>query len=68
MTALPKKMEEAGWAGSDGGQVRYYQARSDRRYLRAWKINSIPILDLPISDPPPEVAEWIDAYRRWYGN
>jgi len=29
---------------------------------------AIPILDLPIPDPPPEGAEWIDAYRRWYGN
>jgi hypothetical protein len=29
---------------------------------------AIPILDLPMPDPPPEGAEWIDAYRRWYGN
>lgn len=26
----------------------------------------IPILDLPLPDPPPEGAEWIEAYRRWY--
>lgn len=25
----------------------------------------IPILDLPLSAPPPEGAEWINAYRRW---
>jgi hypothetical protein len=25
----------------------------------------IPILDLPLTKPPPEGAEWIDAYRRW---
>lgn len=25
----------------------------------------IPILDLPLSTPPPEGAEWIDAYRHW---
>jgi hypothetical protein len=25
----------------------------------------IPILDLPLPTPPPEGAEWIDAYRRW---
>ena len=25
----------------------------------------IPILDLPLPDPRPEGAEWIDAYRRW---
>lgn len=29
---------------------------------------AIPILDLPMPDPPPEGAEWIEAYRRWYGN
>ena len=27
-----------------------------------------PILDLPLPDPRPEGAEWIDAYRRWYGS
>lgn len=25
----------------------------------------IPILDLPLPSPPPEGAEWIDAFRRW---
>jgi hypothetical protein len=25
----------------------------------------IEILDLPLPSPPPEGAEWIDAYRRW---
>jgi hypothetical protein len=25
----------------------------------------IGILDLPLPDPPPDGAEWIDAYRRW---
>lgn len=29
---------------------------------------AIPILDLPMPDPPPEGAEWIDAYRCWCGN
>lgn len=29
---------------------------------------TIPILDLPMPDPPPEGAEWIAAYRRWHGN
>lgn len=29
---------------------------------------AIPILDLPMPDPPPEGAEWIEAYRRWYGD
>jgi hypothetical protein len=26
---------------------------------------AIPILDLPLPTPPPDGAEWIDAYRRW---
>lgn len=25
----------------------------------------IPILDLPLPTPPPEGAEWIEAYRHW---
>jgi hypothetical protein len=25
----------------------------------------VPILDLPLPNPLPEGAEWIDAYRRW---
>lgn len=25
----------------------------------------IPILDLPLPDPPPQGTEWIEAYRRW---
>lgn len=25
----------------------------------------IPILDLPLPEPPPEGSEWIEAYRRW---
>ena len=29
---------------------------------------AISILDLPMPDPPPAGAEWIDAYRRWCGN
>ena len=26
---------------------------------------AIPILALPLPDPPPQGAEWIEAYRRW---
>jgi hypothetical protein len=26
---------------------------------------SIPILDLPLPKPPPDGAEWLEAYRRW---
>ena len=29
---------------------------------------AIPILDLPMPKPRPAGAEWIDAYRRWFGN
>jgi hypothetical protein len=25
----------------------------------------VAILDLPLPDPPPEGAEWIEAFRRW---
>ncbi len=25
----------------------------------------IPILDLPLPNPPPQGTEWIEAYRRW---
>ncbi len=25
----------------------------------------IPVLDLPLPDPPPGGVEWIEAYRRW---
>jgi hypothetical protein len=25
----------------------------------------ISILDLPLPDPPPKGAEWVEAYRRW---
>jgi len=25
----------------------------------------LPILDLPLPSPPPEGAEWIEAYRHW---
>jgi hypothetical protein len=28
---------------------------------------AIPILDLPLPDPPPRGAEWITAYGRWAG-
>jgi hypothetical protein len=25
----------------------------------------VPILDLTLPDPPPEGAEWLEAFRRW---
>ncbi len=32
---------------------------------RATSTQRIPLLDLPMPDPPPPGAEWIEAYRRW---
>jgi len=28
----------------------------------------VPILDLPLPTPPPDGAEWIEAYRHWCGD
>lgn len=28
---------------------------------------AIPLLDLPLPEPPPEGSAWIEAYRRWVG-
>lgn len=28
---------------------------------------ALPILDLPLPSPPPDGAEWIEAYRHWRG-
>ena len=28
---------------------------------------ALPIVDLPLPTPPPEGAEWIEAYRQWRG-
>ena len=28
---------------------------------------ALPILDLPLPAPPPDGAEWIEAYRQWLG-
>ena len=35
--------------------------------LRGKQQQSLPILDLPLPDPVPTGAEWIEAYRRWCG-
>jgi hypothetical protein len=32
---------------------------------RGTSTQRIALLDLPIADPPPPGAEWIEAYRRW---
>ena len=29
---------------------------------------ALPMLDLPMPSPPPEGAEWIEAYRQWCGD
>jgi hypothetical protein len=33
--------------------------------LRGKQRQRIPILELPMPEPPPEGFEWIHAYRRW---
>ncbi len=33
--------------------------------VRGKKRQAIPLLDLPLPEPPPAGAEWIAAYRRW---
>ena len=33
-----------------------------RRGLESQKV---PVIDLPLPEPKPKGAEWIDAYRRW---
>lgn len=43
---------------SDGDQIVAICTR-DR-----WR-QPIPILDLPLPQPPPAGAEWIEAYRHW---
>jgi hypothetical protein len=35
--------------------------------VRGERRQGIPILDLPLPDPPPRGAEWIAAYSRWAG-
>jgi len=33
--------------------------------LQVGQRQRVPIIDLPMPDPPPKGAEWIEAYRRW---
>ena len=43
---------------TDDGQIVAVCSRGRQRQV-------IPILALPLPDPPPQGAEWIQAYRRW---
>lgn len=43
---------------TDDGQIVSVCARGRSR-------QHIPILELPLPDPPPAGSEWIDAFRRW---
>jgi hypothetical protein len=36
----------------------------DEEIVDRWR-QPIRILELPLPDPPPAGAEWIEAYRRW---
>jgi hypothetical protein len=62
---LPFKTEVLGMAVSiqrldmtDDEQIVAVCARGKSRQL-------VPILDLTLPDPPPEGAEWIEAFRHW---
>ncbi len=43
---------------ADSHQIVAMCSRGDIR-------QAIPIVDLPMPTPPPQGAEWIEAYRRW---
>ena len=43
---------------NDAGEI-VAVCRRDREKLR------VPVVDLPLPEPKPKGAEWIDAYRRW---
>jgi hypothetical protein len=45
---------------TDAEEIVAICARGRRR-------QAIPILELPLPDPPPRGSEWIEAYRRWAG-
>jgi hypothetical protein len=50
--------------------VRRVDVRGDRIVAichRGRERQAIAILDLPLPDPPPEGAQWIEAYRHWGG-
>jgi len=34
---------------------------------RGGRLQRIGVLDLPLPNPPPRGAEWVDAYRHWLG-
>ena len=53
MAATVKKIDVT----SAGEIVAICYRRRDRQ--------AIPILELPLPDPPPTGWEWIEAYRRW---
>ncbi|MGI5246671.1 hypothetical protein [Dactylosporangium sp. CA-139066] len=50
--------------------VRRVDLRGDRIVAichRGRERQAIAILDLPLPDPPPDGAQWIEAYRHWGG-
>lgn len=50
--------------------VRRVDLRGDRIVAichRDRERQAIAILDLPLPDPPPDGAQWIEAYRHWGG-
>jgi hypothetical protein len=55
VTVTVRKIDNAG-----SGIVAICCARGKYR-------QAIPVLDLPLPDPPPQGTEWISANRRWAG-
>ncbi|WP_433082405.1 hypothetical protein ACQP1P_01655 [Dactylosporangium sp. CA-052675] len=50
--------------------VRRVDLRGDRIVAichRGRERQAIAILDLPLPDPPPDGAQWIEVYRHWGG-
>jgi hypothetical protein len=64
MTASNSKPRRAG-TGRDEGSIGLIASRSSLTARAALLRQAIPILDLPLPTPPPDGAEWIEAYRHW---
>jgi hypothetical protein len=59
-TVLGMAVSVVGVDVRDNGQIAAICSRDGRR-------QAIPILDLQLPAPPPDGADWIEAYRRWAG-
>jgi hypothetical protein len=59
-TVLGLRVSVEGVDLTTSGQIVAICSRGSQR-------QAIPILELPLPMPPPEGADWIDAYRHWLG-